>query len=212
MPFTCRLGQIKSPYSFAITNNLLTSIIRLSQEFWPNPRPISSCYSTLPMCRSQGSLTDLVFPSPISHNVARWSSWTHGLTASRLPPAGRPFSNRSTANIGIPLLAPCAWVPFRCALHPPPTSLSRRYGHQCHPTSPLRGCCCFLVQGLLVLLDALEAFFKLGAGRSLSRRETVATHHAPEIITIRTLMPVVPFTSSDGRLVTRIIMPAWDGW
>jgi hypothetical protein len=42
-----------------------------------------------------------------------------------------------------------------------------------------------------VLLDAVESFFKLGDERSLSRRETVATHHAPEIITIRTQMPVV---------------------
>jgi hypothetical protein len=44
---------------------------------------------------------------------------------------------------------------------------------------------------LLVLLDAVESFFKLGDQRSLARRETVAAHDAPKITSARSLVPVV---------------------
>jgi hypothetical protein len=41
-----------------------------------------------------------------------------------------------------------------------------------------------------LLLDVLESLFKLGDQRSLAGRETVASHHAPEVITARTLVSV----------------------
>jgi len=44
---------------------------------------------------------------------------------------------------------------------------------------------------LLVRLHAVERFFKLGHQRRLARLEAVAAHDAPEIIAIRSLVPVV---------------------
>jgi len=44
---------------------------------------------------------------------------------------------------------------------------------------------------LFVRLHALKTLFKLGDQRGFARGETVAAHDAPEIIAIRSLMPVV---------------------
>ena len=52
---------------------------------------------------------------------------------------------------------------------------------------------------LLVLLDVVESFFKLGNEWSFARGETVAAHDAPEIIAFRPLVPVVHSHDIFGR-------------
>ena len=66
-------------------------------------------------------------------------------------------------------------------------------------------------RSLLVLLHALEALFKLGDERSLTRLQTVTAHDAPEIIAPRPCPSYTAITSSEGRLVTRMMMSAWEG-
>jgi len=50
-----------------------------------------------------------------------------------------------------------------------------------------------------VLLDAVESFFELGEQWSLTRREAVATHDAPEIIAICPLVSVIYGQKIFGR-------------
>jgi hypothetical protein len=73
--------------------------------------------------------------------------------------------------------------------------------------------CSLCSSRLLVLLDALESFFKSGDQGSLTRRETVTTHDAPEIIAPLPWCPsYTAITSSEGLLVTKMMMSASEGW